>query len=188
MMKTIILRENQLKSMLKSMVQNIINEFYARNRKDIAGDDSNSGHFKQIAQNFCILSYIQMSGLICESVEHWKTELKVAINNIGRIVLKNNVPKNRESVFAKQARSLQEKNVFEKAMDNKFTKEFANGVLKREEFIKPAKQSFYDNLGSIVNELIYYNGEESIDKFVDNIFPNDAFATHKLKKHGKIGK
>ena len=172
-MRSIILHENQLTKVIKQLVENIIDEFYATKRKKMK--KSNNGQFLQIAQNFCILAYVQEAKIYCSSVNHWKVELRTAMDNLGSVALKNNAPRNRERIFASQARTLCDDSSFENAMDDKFKVEFANKLAKKDKFIVPAKQRFYDAIDSIVNELIFYNGNEAINGFVNKMFPNESF-------------
>ena len=67
-MKKIILHEIQFHRLLNQIVENVIREFYAKRRKEVV--DDNNGYLRQIAENFCMLAYIQQAGLICTTVNH----------------------------------------------------------------------------------------------------------------------
>lgn len=182
-MKKIILHEIQFHRLLNQIVENVIREFYAKRRKEVV--DDNNGYLRQIAENFCMLAYIQQAGLICTTVNHWKNELCTAMNNMVSPVLKNNSVQNRKSVFAPQMQRFIESTEFSKTVDRKFDDEFKHGVLYKKDFIDSSKSMFISFAEHIINEIIEYKGKDAVTMFINSIFPHESFALYNTKRNGK---
>lgn len=166
-MKKIVLKENELKSLIYECVYKVLHETqlfeYLIYRNDFTKMCWNLSH--QILENWCLVHYCTLVGRT-ELKEHWKDELLSYLDRIDRNGIKsNNSPKSREKAI-RQGFDMADLFDVNSKIYKYVWKKFEKEQIFDKEIVQQVIIDFHNSLDDIVNIL---SNESDIEGYVDTI-------------------
>lgn len=162
--------ETQLKEAVNESVNDVLNRIGMINEMAVPLKTYRArvdGLRFQLVENWCLCKWCQLFNPECENFAHWVTELKVCIDNLKFLDIKNNIDKRKTLIkMLVKDYDYDNANMIERIIRGKFVRENLNDNIQKIQ----ACTAFADNIMGLIDAI----SMEAIDsdEYIQNTFIN----------------